>query len=247
MDAPSDGLGSAALDIQEGEHWERVSIPVGPNKGELSLLSQRQTEEENADIEAARNGGTASMETLKQKYGGRFAGAGNGWVVWPSSTFMAQFLVQCPSFVRNKSVVEVGCGVGLSGIAAAKAGAARVWMIDKDSVALEVAAKNAKDNDVADRISFLDLDWTQSQAWPDPLPACDVLIGSDVLFNVEVLNGLVDFSSKLLPADGRFLLCDPRQRMLRPLFREACIGAGMEYDVMLVTGEMILLNIMPLS
>jgi len=47
---------------------------------------------------------------------------------------------------RGASVLDVGCGSGILGIAAAKLGAGRVMMIDNDPVAVEVAKENAEAN-----------------------------------------------------------------------------------------------------
>ncbi|HWV38736.1 MAG TPA: 50S ribosomal protein L11 methyltransferase [Vulgatibacter sp.] len=44
------------------------------------------------------------------------------------------------------TAIDVGCGSGILGIAAAKLGAGRVVMIDDDPVAVEVARQNAREN-----------------------------------------------------------------------------------------------------
>ena len=48
-----------------------------------------------------------------------------------------------------RSVLDIGTGTGILGIAAAKLGATRVLAIDTDPVAVEVAVKNAEINEVA--------------------------------------------------------------------------------------------------
>jgi len=52
------------------------------------------------------------------------------------------------------AVVDIGTGLGVLAIAAAKAGARQVWAIDVDAVALEEARADAEREGVADRISF---------------------------------------------------------------------------------------------
>ena len=42
--------------------------------------------------------------------------------VWPSALMLAAALTQHPELVRGRRVLELGCGLGLCGIAAAKAG-----------------------------------------------------------------------------------------------------------------------------
>ena len=42
---------------------------------------------------------------------------------WPSALALAQLLTAQPELVRGRRVLELGCGLGLAGIAAARAGA----------------------------------------------------------------------------------------------------------------------------
>src|SRR5688572_1686131 len=43
-------------------------------------------------------------------------------VVWPGAKLLAAVLLNNPAFVFGRRVVDVGCGAGVAGIAAAKAG-----------------------------------------------------------------------------------------------------------------------------
>jgi predicted nicotinamide N-methyase len=69
-------------------------------------------------------------------------------VVWPAAQLLARVLQAEPAWVRGKTVLDLGCGGGVAGIAAARAGAARVIAHDIDPVALAIAAKNATANAV---------------------------------------------------------------------------------------------------
>ena len=42
--------------------------------------------------------------------------------LWPSAIALAQLVLQQPELVRGKRVCDIGCGLGLAGIAAALAG-----------------------------------------------------------------------------------------------------------------------------
>jgi predicted nicotinamide N-methyase len=53
-----------------------------------------------------------------------------------------------PAWVRGQTVLDLGCGSGVAGIAALSAGAARVVAHDIDPVALAIAAQNARANAV---------------------------------------------------------------------------------------------------
>ena len=55
-----------------------------------------------------------------------------------------------------ETVLDLGCGIGALGIAIAKtAEAARVWMTDVNERAVALATRNAKQNNVADRVAVL--------------------------------------------------------------------------------------------
>lgn len=66
--------------------------------------------------------------------------------VWPAARLMAKFIQIHPEIVVNKNVLDFGCGCGIPGIAALKAGAVRVLANDIDPIALELAKQNAKAN-----------------------------------------------------------------------------------------------------
>ncbi len=53
------------------------------------------------------------------------------------------------------SVLDIGCGSGILSVAAAKLGAGSVLALDLDSVAVEVAGKNVRLNDVQDKVSVI--------------------------------------------------------------------------------------------
>ncbi|KAL4440324.1 hypothetical protein ABPG75_003325 [Micractinium tetrahymenae] len=62
---------------------------------------------------------------------------------WPSALAMSAELLQRPQLVAGKRVCELGCGLGLAGLAAAAAGAAEVVLLDREPLALQCALLNA--------------------------------------------------------------------------------------------------------
>ena len=94
---------------------------------------------------------------------------------WAGGRVLAQYIVDHPQAVAGKRVLDFGCGSGLVGIAAAKAGASEVWVADLDSHALLAAKANAELNDVT--VQLVDSD----VGWPD----VDLLLASDVLYDIS--------------------------------------------------------------
>ena len=63
--------------------------------------------------------------------------------IWPSSIAMAQELLQNPELVAGKKVADLGCGLGLGGVAAALAGASEVVFLDREPLALQCSLLNS--------------------------------------------------------------------------------------------------------
>jgi predicted nicotinamide N-methyase len=68
--------------------------------------------------------------------------------VWPAAIVLARHILGHPELVLEKTVLDLGCGGGVAGIAAAQAGAYRVIANDIDLIALEIAKNNFAANRV---------------------------------------------------------------------------------------------------
>lgn len=60
------------------------------------------------------------------------SGRNFGLYVWDSALILSELLCQLPHLVKGQCILELGCGVGLPGIVAAKLGAASVTLSDAD-------------------------------------------------------------------------------------------------------------------
>lgn len=64
-------------------------------------------------------------------------------VVWPAARILAAHLLDNPGLVKDREVIEIGCGGAVVAIAAGKAGAGTVTANDIDPIALAIARQNA--------------------------------------------------------------------------------------------------------
>jgi predicted nicotinamide N-methyase len=80
--------------------------------------------------------------------------------------------------LRGRRVVELGCGLAVPSIAAARAGA-EVLATDSDAEALELVARNAEANNV--RVETAVVDWTGPDALLARAPF-DIVLAADVLY-----------------------------------------------------------------
>jgi len=68
--------------------------------------------------------------------------------VWPGAALLARLLLDQPARVAGRRVWDLGCGGGVVGIAAMRAGAQRVTANDIDAFALRATQVNAQLNNV---------------------------------------------------------------------------------------------------
>ena len=138
--------------------------------------------------------------------------------LWPSSIVMACALRERPG-LRGSAVLELGCGLGLAGIAASQAGAV-VTMTDCESDAVEFARYNAAQNLTPaelGRVSFRMLDWRDR----DAAGSYDLVIGADIVYDRQLFGTLVECVRRHLRPGGSFLVADPGRSIGRDFLRLA--------------------------
>jgi predicted nicotinamide N-methyase len=126
--------------------------------------------------------------------------------LWPSGVALARAIAG--RALKGATVLELGCGLGLPSLAAARAGG-RVLAVDWSPAAIDLLHRNAERNEVT--LETAVLSWTE----PAPLLArapFALVLAADVLYerrNVPVLAGL------LPRLGGEVLLADPGRPLLR--------------------------------
>lgn len=120
---------------------------------------------------------------------------------WAGGRALARYLQRHPQQVMGKDVLDFGCGSALAGIAAAFAGARRVYVCDLDPNALTAAEVNAALNGV---------EVIALQPGED-LPDVDLLLAADVLYDNsshDPLALLTEKTPELLLAETRGMVPD---------------------------------------
>jgi predicted nicotinamide N-methyase len=121
--------------------------------------------------------------------------------LWPAARMLAKAVLAEP-FEQKPSVLEVGCGLGLPGIAALARGL-QVIFSDYDATAVRFAANNARLNGFTD---FTELVFD----WRDP-PAdlrVDVVLASDLTYEARHVEPLVALVERVLRPGGLCLWTD---------------------------------------
>ncbi len=114
-------------------------------------------------------------------------------VLWRSGVALARELDGAS--LRGLRVVELGCGLALPSIAAARAGAS-VVATDSDPDALELVAQNARANDV--RIETALVDWASPDSFVSRGPF-DLALAADVLYERASVAPLLSLLPRLAP------------------------------------------------
>ncbi len=112
--------------------------------------------------------------------------------LWVSSVVLAEHLSGLAAGTR---VLELGCGLGLAGIAAARAGAT-VTLTDIDPDALLFAAENTALNlepGQRERVTISPMDWRA----PGPQAQFDLVIGADIVYERRFFEPLLAMLSRM--------------------------------------------------
>ncbi|KAL0586285.1 hypothetical protein ABG067_004134 [Albugo candida] len=107
-----------------------------------------------------------------------------GQVVWPVSIFLSWYLISQRDFLKDKTVLELGAGVGLSGLVASHF-ADKVYLTDGSEVVLDLLEKNVGISGRSNNCTVSILRWGDHdsiQAFEQQKSSgVDVLIGADVV------------------------------------------------------------------
>jgi predicted nicotinamide N-methyase len=124
--------------------------------------------------------------------------------LWPAARGLAEYLWERRAGLKGKRVTELGCGLGLPSIAAAKAGAS-VLATDFHADAGEWLGRNAALNGV--EVGYRLLDWDAAAAGRADDAAAEWIVGSDLLYERRHIPALVSAIDRL--CRGTAVIADP--------------------------------------
>jgi predicted nicotinamide N-methyase len=123
-------------------------------------------------------------------------------VIWPGAAVMARQIMAGSVDVKGKSVLELGCGGAVAGIAAALSGAGEVVANDIDPVAIHLAKLNAAANQV-------DLVFDGRDLSLEGFPAsAEVILVADMFYEKAPSERMVPLLTEARSRGVRVLLAD---------------------------------------
>jgi predicted nicotinamide N-methyase len=125
--------------------------------------------------------------------------------IWEASGLLASHLLHLAPDPQ-KTMLEIGCGLGLVGIAAAKAGH-RVTMTEINPDALNFARANALVN-ACQGLAIQRLDWNA----PQLDDRFDTIIGSETIYRNQDIAGLENLFDHCLKPDGTIVIAESVRR-----------------------------------
>ena len=130
--------------------------------------------------------------------------------LWPAAIPMAKAVLKA-DWPKGTRVLELGCGVGLVGIAALAKGC-RVALTDYDARSVAAARHNARLNGFENFEAFA-LDWRQPSATTYP-----VILGCDLLYEQRHLRPILELLDVMLEPGGTCWLTDGGRKVAHQLW-----------------------------
>jgi predicted nicotinamide N-methyase len=121
--------------------------------------------------------------------------------LWTGGRALARSLADGGS-LAGKSVLDLGCGLGLPGLVAAALGA-KVWLVDREGAALEFVRESARQNRFQ-HVRCVEFDFVHGSLGR----TFDVILGAELVYDPQSYRPLCAFLERHLGSDGVIHLTD---------------------------------------
>ena len=138
-----------------------------------------------------------------------------GASVWQGANIAAKYLEHdIKDEIRNSRVLELGGGVGFTGLVANALGAKEVWITDGDRDVLKLAERNMALNADSGSVKVAQLRWSTDDELPFLSSKWDFILASDVTYKRSSWPDLIHCIYRLsTPGQTKTILSmEPRNR-----------------------------------
>jgi len=133
--------------------------------------------------------------------------------LWPSAEALSRFIFRNPQFISGRSILELGCGLGLTSISLARQQPRKLVITDYEQAALDIAAMNFKQNKLPIPECKL-MDWRYSSCER----RYDCIVASDVVYEERFFLPLLRVFHQCLNEEGVIILAEPNRAVARDFF-----------------------------
>lgn len=151
-------------------------------------------------------------------------------ILWPASEALSMYLIEKSHIIKEKSVLEIGCGPGLPSLVATSLGGA-VLATDFHPDVEEYFLRNCRHSSL--KCKYQRMNWRDSKT---DLGKYDIVIGSDVLYESKHPEEVAQSLMRFVKPGGKIILSDPGRAYLQN-FLDAMNGRGIRENISLFTIE----------
>ena len=143
--------------------------------------------------------------------------------LWPSSLVLASWLRTQAALIRDRTCLDIGCGIGFTALVGQWLGA-RVIGMDYEPQALDFARRNAARNGIG-QIRWAAMDWRRPALASGSI---DVAWGGDIMYERRFAEPLAVFLQHVLKPGGVAFVAEPSRTVYEAFFSAAADrGLGM--------------------
>lgn len=144
--------------------------------------------------------------------------------LWSGALVLAEAVLREPWPGSSLQALEIGCGLGLPGLAALARGL-RVTFSDYDATALRFVAESARASGFSD-FQLLPMDWR----WPPSDLQVPVILAADVAYDVQLFAPLAALIHRVLAPGGVCLMANG-DRVQVPALGDALAAHGFQWTL----------------
>eukprot|EP00607_Mallomonas_marina_P004459 CAMPEP_0182437132 /NCGR_PEP_ID=MMETSP1167-20130531/84833_1 /TAXON_ID=2988 /ORGANISM="Mallomonas Sp, Strain CCMP3275" /LENGTH=248 /DNA_ID=CAMNT_0024629931 /DNA_START=130 /DNA_END=873 /DNA_ORIENTATION=- len=151
-----------------------------------------------------------SCRGLKKELGQTLSST--GLTVWRACEHMCEYIFAHPEYIQNKSVCELGAGLGLLSILMDKMEVCnRIVATDGDDDTIELLLENVEENSC--QIDVSKLWWGLHEGFLEMHERFDVVVAADVVYEEEQIVPLLETVMAIMIDSGEFLLSFARRNV----------------------------------
>ncbi len=144
--------------------------------------------------------------------------------LWPSAFALSEFILENKNIFKNKTILELGCGMGLTTMALSLTNPGQIIATDYEQQALDSTKKNFDLNYISQLPSFRLLDWRE----PELTKKYKIIVASDVAYEERFFQPLIDLFKNYLEPKGEIILAEPNRTIAKTFFGKLALS-GFNY------------------
>ncbi len=162
---------------------------------------------------------SADLESLWERMGQEDFGDDERlpyWVeLWPAALLLADWIAREPGRVAGRTVLDLGCGLGLTALSAAAQGA-RVLGLDYELPALRFARENAALNRIPG-VLWVQMDWREPGLAQGSV---ERILGADILYERRFFEPLERLFRRVLAPGGAIWIAEPAREVSAAVWQD---------------------------